>query len=191
MKEIGGYFGTEHLASGVQSVLHSDGIFVNSGHNAFSLILQSLLNIKHIYIPRYVCHIIPDTLRELHISFSYYQINFNLEISVFPELQDGEYILVINYFGVKDQYINKLIGDYGGRLIVDNVQAFFYNMTPSINSFYSVRKFFGVPDGGIAYSSVPQRSLISDSNPVVFNSHQIKRDTMGAEAGFREYRNNE
>ncbi len=114
MKEIGGYFGTEHLVSEIQSVPHSDGIFVNTGHNAFSLILQSLANIRHIYIPRYVCHIIPDTLRELQIPFSYYQINLDLEISVLPELHDEEYILVVNYFGIKDLYINELVERYGG-----------------------------------------------------------------------------
>ncbi len=64
-------------------------------------------------------------------------------------------------------------------------------MNPDVRTYYSVRKFFGVPDGGVACSSALRTSLIKDNNSAVFNSHQLIRDTMGAEAGFQEFRNNE
>ena len=39
-----------------------------------------------------------------------------------------------------------------GNIIVDNAQAFFARPIKGIDTLYSCRKFFGVPDGGDAYT---------------------------------------
>ena len=40
------------------------------------------------------------------------------------KLKDDEYILYINYFGIKIDIIKSLIDKYGSKIIVDNSQGF-------------------------------------------------------------------
>lgn len=179
MKEIGGYFGTEPTVEVWQRIPHDDGIFVNTGQNALSLILQSIPEIKHVFLPYYCCGVIKETLKALCIPFTFYRIGFDFEIVSMPALKTGEYIIAINYFGLKDSYVRKLSQIYGERLIVDNAQSFYANHDSGINTFYSIRKYFGVPDGGIAYVKNPRMGLISNDDAVVYNSHQALRDRGG------------
>lgn len=191
MKEIGGYFGTELMVDVVQRIPHYDGVFVNTGQNALSLILQSFREVRHVFLPSYCCTVIKETLQSLHISFTLYRIDINFELVSLPTLKDGEFIIAINYFGIKDSYIKQLLMIYGERLIVDNAHAFYAEHYQGIDTFYSIRKYFGVPDGGIAYVKEPRLDIINNDDSMVFNSHQILRDKGGAEAGFSEFRRNE
>ncbi|MBJ9975447.1 hypothetical protein IAE35_04450 [Pseudomonas sp. S75] len=72
-----------------------------------------------------------------------------LELPQLPELDAGERLLYVNYFGLKDAYVEEVLAPhYGDRLIVDNSQALFSTPLPGIATLYSPRKFVGVADGG-------------------------------------------
>lgn len=194
MQAIGGYFELADYEDG-KNFPHPDGILLNTGRNALEYILRSIGDVKGIYLPYYTCEVVLEPLKRLHIPWSFYHISSEFEINADITLQDGEYIIVNNYFGIKDAYIQSLAEKYGDSLIVDCAQALFAKPIPGIKCFYSTRKYVGVADGGVAYlGNLPNRCEVQISEvecTVDHDSHLYKRKQSGAEAGFADYQENE
>ena len=193
MSAIGGYFELADLIEGGKFP-HNDGVLLNTGRNALEYILRSIGEVKRVYLPYYTCEVVLEPLKKLNIPYTYYHINTSFEIADALNPQEGEYIIANNYYGIKDAYIQKLAGKYGDQLIVDCAQAFFVKPLPGIKAFYSMRKYVGVADGGVAYLG----NLLDDSVEVEemektddHDSHLFKRKQFGAEAGFADYQANE
>lgn len=151
MKAIGGYFSWE-FPIGKKPFPHENGTLVNSGHGALQLILQNIKKISKVWVPYFTCDIVLDTLDAIGVPYEFYHINFDLEIEKQLKLESDEYLIYTNYFGIMDSYVSTLSKVYGGRLIIDNAQAFFTPEIEGCHHIYSPRKFVGVPDGGIALS---------------------------------------
>lgn len=185
-KEIGGYFELE--LSRQNSFPHSDGVCLNSGRNALEYILRSIPVISKIWLPYYTCKVLLEPLGKLGIPYSFYSINEHLELKDLIDLKPNEYLLVTNYFGIKDSYIQSLSRIYGKQLIVDNAQAFYCEPVAGIKTVYSPRKFVGVPDGGIAY-------VVNGCDATQFEydcsyercSHLLKRYDLGASRGYADF----
>lgn len=189
VKEIGGYFELELKNLG--SFPHSDGICVNSGRNALEYILMSLPLIKHIWIPYFTCDVILEPIKKLHIPYSFYKVNNHLEIGEIIELNVGDYILVTNYFGVKDEYIKHIAKLYQDKLIVDNAQSYLTTHILGTNTIYSPRKFVGIPDGGIAYTNnISQIQEFPYSYSFEKFSHLLKRIDLEASEGYTDFKYN-
>lgn len=191
MRPVGGYFElADRCRQGVFP--HSDGVLLNTGRNALEFILRAIGNVSRIYLPYYTCEVVLEPLRKLSIPWTYYSINLDFEMTGRIDLGENEYLIANNYFGIKDVYIHTLASIYGDRLIVDCAQAFFAKPIPGIKAFYSCRKFVGVADGGVAYTGQPfgemdfPEDITSDHD-----SHLYTRKEFGAEAGFKEYQDNE
>lgn len=190
MNEIGGYFSIE-LPLRRSRFPHDNGYLLNSGRNALELILRTLqTRIKKIWIPVYTCDSILVPLKRLNISYDFYNININLEIEPRIEPGPGEIIIVNNYFGIKDDYITHVWQQLGDKIIIDNTQAWYAPELPDANMFFSPRKFFGIPDGGIAFSSVPFKGSIPLDYSYSRCSHLLKRLDSGAESGYEDFRHN-
>ncbi len=95
-----------------------------------------------------------EAIKKTQIDYKYFSIDENLEIINVDDLKEGDYILYINYFGIKNVYINSLINKYGEKLIIDNSQSFFSKFGNNVSSIYSPRKFFGVSDGAYLVGSI-------------------------------------
>ena len=104
-------------------------------------------------ITYFTCDVVLSPFHKLYIHYSFYSINSQLEFNEQIKLEENDYLLIHNYFGIKDSYIKQLEDIYKDKLIVDNSQALYAEKIPGINTFYSPRKFVGVPDGGIAFSN--------------------------------------
>lgn len=190
MDAIGGYFELENTGTG-RDFPHNDGIFLNTGRNALEYILLSITHISKIYVPYYTCEVILEPLHKLNIQYAFYHINQNLEIAEDIILNDGEYIIVTNYFGIKDNYILYLANKYGERLIVDNAQALYAKHLDEIKTIYSPRKFVGIADGGIAFTdNGPDISNFDIDDSSKHNSHLLIRKNFGAEKGYAAFREN-
>ena len=181
---IGGYFELE-LQKGEH--YHKDAIRLNSARNCFEYILEARRYTK-VYLPYYTCEVMLQPLKRLDISYEFYSIDGKLEPIDIIDLKDGEAFLYTNYFGLKQDCAERLARVYGSRLIVDNAQAFYAPRIDSIDTFYSPRKFFGVPDGGYLYSD-----MVLDRNFEIDRSvgrflHLIQRIEGGAELGYRLFR---
>ncbi len=143
MKEIGGYFGLDDFRDGEY---YPDLIRLNLGRTAL-LFLLGQLEVKHIYLPYFLCDSVTEKAEESNRKISYYQIDHRLVPQLEHRMEEGEYIYLVNYYG---QLSDELILEYKkkyGNVIVDHTHAFFQRPLKGIPTIYSCRKFFGLPDG--------------------------------------------
>lgn len=183
--EIGGYFELELTNHG--GFMYDSFPLLNSGRHALEFILKAHDNIRMLYVPRYTCDVVYQTLNRFGIPFQLYHINDRLEIADDIKLEDDEYIVVNNYFGLKDDYIRSLTLKYRRGLIVDNAQAWY---TPPIlftDSFYSPRKFFGIPDGGIAIPTSEYSPNLQQDQSYEYCGHLLKRLDLPASEGREDF----
>lgn len=187
MKPIGGYFELE-LRQGEH--YHKDAIRLNSARNCFEYILLAR-KYKKVFLPYYTCEVLLQPLHKYGLAYEFYSINKFLEPVCLRSLCPDEAFLYTNYFGLKQAFVRKLSEIYGEHLIVDNAQAFFAPRIESIDTFYSPRKFFGVPDGGYLYTNclLTQDLLLDHSYDRI--QHLVQRIDNGAEDGYAEFRRND
>lgn len=144
MKEIGGYLELEKFR---RTMLYEDGIKLNSGRNAISYIVRAK-GIRKIWIPKYLCDSCEMVLNGNNVEINYYDVGLDLHPPKFDRQAD-EWLFVVNYFGqISNDYIRLL----GNNIIVDNTQAYFQHPIKGVDTLYSCRKYFGVPDGAILYT---------------------------------------
>lgn len=146
-------------------------ILLNSGRNALRYIIKAY-NIEEINVPYYTCQFVWDILKQENCKINFYHIDKNfMPINIFDK---NSYILYNNYFGICSKQIKNLINDYNYKnLIIDNCQAFF-NQEKGLASFYSFRKFFGVPDGGMAYCDKKLDIKLEKSKSYHLCTHLLK-----------------
>lgn len=185
---IGGYFGLELTDSGKQQ--HTRGLFLNSGRACFEYILRTLKPSK-VYLPKYTCDVMLEPLEKLGISYVFYRIDENLELADDIELKPNELLVYTNYFGVKNKYCDSIADKYGDQAILDCSQALFYDPRPTKQVFYSPRKFFGLPDGGILYTSKKLPTKLEASTSYDHAGHLLKRLDAGPEAGYDDFKAND
>ncbi len=145
---IGGYFELElpHFPE-----IHSEAIALNSGRFCLEYILRCR-NYKKVYVPYFTCDSAIEPIVKLGISYEFYHIDKNYRIVEDINLLENEALMYTNYWGLHDDYCWKLVSKYKKQLILDYTQAFFSRPIDGIDTFYSCRKFFGVPDGGYLYT---------------------------------------
>ena len=142
-KAIGGYFELDN--GGGASVL-PDGELLNSGRNALRHIVRKL-RVTSIHVPYYTCPVVWQALDAEGCKLEFYDIGLDFKPKKIFAKQD--FVLYTNYFGCCGGIVDELTDDYP-NLIVDCAQAY-YAKPKGCASFSSPRKFFGLPDGGIAY----------------------------------------
>lgn len=165
---------------------HPQAIALNTGRNCLEYILRCRCFSK-VYIPYYTCEVVMEPLHKLGIPYEHYHIDKRLEIADNISLRGNEALLYTNYFGLKQAYVEKLANYYGGHLIVDNTQAFYAKPIPHIDTFYSCRKFFGVPDGAYLYTDAYADFEIEQDVSYERMSYLLKRLDLGAEAGYADF----
>lgn len=183
---IGGYLELE-VRNG--NHLHAGAIRLNSGTNAFEYILRTR-NYRKVYIPYYTCEAMLVPLQKLNIEYKFYYINDQLEPTALPQLEKNEGFLYTNYFGLKTQCVEKLSKYYGKHLIADHTQAFFSPPCADVDTFYSARKFFGLPDGAYLFTDSPLTMLLEQDCSYQRCSHLLKRIDLGASEGYPDFNAN-
>jgi hypothetical protein len=143
MKEIGGYFGLDQL---VNNEYYKNLLSLNTGRNAL-LYLFKMKNIQKLYIPYYLCNSVSYMLEKHEFDFEYYHIDADFNPIFNKKLCEDEYLYIVNYYGqlTNDKVIH--LNQKYGKIIIDNTHAFFQKPINGIDTIYSCRKFFGVPDG--------------------------------------------
>lgn len=184
MKSIGGYFELE-LPQG--SEYHSSAIALNTGRNCLEYILR-VRGYKKLYLPYYSCEVLLEPFEKLGIEHAFYHINEHLELDEEILLSNGEAILYINYFGLKQGYVETLAAKYGKQLIVDNTQAFYAKPIAGIDTFYSCRKFFGVADGAYLYCDQSLDTELEQDHSWQRMSYLLKRIDISPEAAYNDFR---
>lgn len=187
MNEIGGYFGLEQL---VCNEYYRNLISLNSGRNALLYILKAR-KINKLYIPYFICDSVTDILEKTNFDFEYYNIDLDFMPIFNKNINNYEYMYIVNYYGqLTDSNIILLKQKYK-NIIIDNAQAFFQRPIENIDTIYTCRKFFGVPDG--AYLST---NKIIDENLDVDVSKEKVTHLLGRYEGtaseyYNDFKNNE
>ena len=151
MKEIGGYFGFEKFEG---REYYGELIALNSARNALLYLIKAR-KIKKLYIPYFMCDSVSNLCDRCSCEYEYYHIDRKFRPIFSGELSPDEYLYIVNYYGqLKKEEIKSFKSKYV-NIILDNVQAFFQIPIEGIDTIYSCRKFFGVPDG--AYLSTDAR----------------------------------
>ena len=184
MTSIGGYF---ELELPQKAEYHKSALALNTGRNCLEYILRAR-GYKRVYLPYYSCEVLLEPFSKLGVEYCFYHINKSLELEQPITLQDGEALLYINYFGLKQDYVASLSATYGERLIVDNTQAFYAKPIKGIDTFYSCRKFFGVADVAYLYSSQPLEMEIEQDQSWERMEYLLKRVDISAEAAYSDFR---
>lgn len=181
---IGGYFELE-LRRGEH--YHKDALRLNTARNCFEYVVLAR-KYEKVYIPYYTCEVMLQPLQRHHIAYEFYHIGKNLEPLETVNLKPGEAFLYTNYFGLKQSCVERLARIYQSQLIVDNAQAFFAPRVAGIDTFYSPRKFFGVPDGGYLYTDCLLEQEFPRDKSFDRMRHLLRRIDEGAEAGYADFR---
>ena len=187
MKAIGGYF---ELELNKKKEYHQEGIRLNTGRNAFEYILLANSYSK-IYLPFFTCDVLLEPLKKHQIEYEFYTINEQFEpLFDYNKVESNEAFLYTNYFGLKDLFVIQ-IAKICRNLIIDSAQSFFSKPIDGIDTFYSARKFFGVPDGAYLYSGKKVEMSFEKDNSFEKCSHLLKRLDCNAEIGYEDFVSNE
>ena len=144
MKEIGGYLELEEFSG---KEYYPDAIPVNNARNALLYVLKAR-GIQKLYLPYYLCDSVSALCEREGFAYDFYSIHEDFTPRFDRCLKNGEYLYVVNYFGRLDEAMIIRLKSTYKNIILDNVQAFFQKPVPAVDTIYSCRKFFGVPDGG-------------------------------------------
>ncbi|MFA9370787.1 MAG: hypothetical protein ACERIH_03680 [Labilibaculum antarcticum] len=185
MKAIGGYFELERV-DGQEYYPHL--LKLNTGRNCLEYLIRTG-NFKKIYLPKFSCKVLLEPIKKLNVEYEYYSIDQNLNpvLNKLPKMD--EVLLYINYFGVKDVAVRELSHQIE-NLIIDNSQAFFSDSISPLGTFYSARKFFGVPDGSYLLSSLNLKAELKKDFSWDRMGHLLKRLELGAESGYSDFKDN-
>jgi len=127
-------------------------------------------------------------LNECNVKHEFYSINLTFEPVKEYRLQSDEAFLYTNYFGLTNETTIKLAGVYGSQLIVDNSLAFYEKPIAEIDTFYSTRKFFGVPDGAYLYTdTLLNGDIEQDCGSYNRMIHLVKRIDVSIEASRADF----
>ena len=184
MNPIGGYFELE-LPCGNE--FHGSAIALNTGRNCLEYILRAR-GYQNVYLPIYSCEVLLEPFKKLSIDYRFYHINEQLELDDEIQLCDGEAILYINYYGLKQDYVKQMAHRYGAQLIVDNTQAFYAAPIDGIDTFYSCRKFFGVSDGAYLYCDAQLDMELEQDQSWERMGYLLKRIDESPEAAYADFR---
>ncbi len=184
MEAIGGYFSLELPQ---REEYHKNAIRLNTGRNCLEYILR-VRGYKKVFVPYYTCEAVMEPINKLGISYEFYHIDIHFEIRDRFTLKEGEALLYTNYFGLKQRYVEQLAEKVGSRIIIDNTQAFYAKPIPGIDTFYTCRKFFGVPDGAYLYCDKDLDEEIEQDYSYDRVAHLVKRIDLSAEEGFKDFR---
>ena len=184
MDAIGGYFSLELP---LREEYHKDAIRLNTGRNCLEYILR-VRQYKKVYLPYYTCEAVLEPINKFGAPYEFYHIDSRFEIRDNIELKEGEALLYTNYFGLKQRYVEQLAEKVGSRLIVDNTQAFYAKPVAGIDTFYTCRKFFGVPDGAYLYCDKILDVELEQDYSYDRVAHLVKRIDISAEEGFKDFR---
>lgn len=156
-KLIGGVQGfriKEVTSTGGRLLNDNNGLYYNARSALFAITQVS--DFKRVWLPSYLCDTVLLPFEKAEVEYEFYPINCDLKAD-FNEIhiERGDAVLLISYFGIPlVPSLYEMLKSKGVVIIEDLSQAFY--LEPQLLADFSVlslRKFFAVPDGGIAIAN--------------------------------------
>lgn len=187
MKEIGGYFQLEQL---IKNEYYKDLISLNTARNALVYVMKAK-KINKLYIPYYLCSSVSETLEKHGYDFEYYYIDKDFIPILNKSLDEREHLYIVNYYGQLSNNKIYLLKKQYERIILDNTQSFFQKPIPGIDTIYSCRKFFGVPDGAYLSTDVIWDERLEEDKSSSRMKHILGRYEGQAPDFYNEFKKND
>lgn len=159
---IGAFFGLELPAPTAAGCAfpHAESpccAWVSSGRAAFECLLCSMPRPARVLVPRFTCDTVLEPLCRLGLPVLRYELGDDWQ-PVLPESpKEDDLLLLTNYFGFTGDAVARAATAHPGPCVVDATTALYAPPLPGVPTFYSLRKFAGVPDGGVAVAPFPIR----------------------------------
>ncbi len=180
--EIGGYFGLEAFSG---EEYHQNCLRLNLGRTAL-VYLARQMRLHTLYVPRLLCDSVTAMCRREGLRLKFYTLDAHLTPQQETAMQPGEGLLLVNYLGqLTDEKIRTAQKRYG-TILVDHTHSFFQKPLPQIPTFYSCRKFFGLPDGAYLYAPAPCTEELPRDYSGNRMRHILGRTEEGASAYYQE-----
>lgn len=180
MQEIGGYFGFEQL---VKKPYHH-GMGFSSGRNALRYIIRKR-NIKTIYLPVYLCDVIPVVCLKEKVEIKYYHIDSTFQPILEPT---QEYVYIVNYYGQLSNAKLKILNQKYSNMIIDNTHSFFQESIPGMDTIYNCRKYFGVPDGAYLDTDLVKDDTMKRARVMKRMTHLVGRYELDAHSYYKDFK---
>lgn len=184
--ELGGFF---ELELPYLSEYHDKAIRLNKARSALYSLLKTK-QVKKMYLPYYMCHCLLDPITTLSIDYEFYKIDEDFYPIFHKTVDEHECLLYINYFGLCSKSTQKVVTNIN-NVIIDNTQAFFEYPFSGVDTIYSPRKFFGVPDGGYLYTNTNLEDTLDNDYSYDRLQFLAKRIDCSANDSYTLYQKNE
>ncbi len=184
--EIGGYMEFPKFSG---NMLHQDAILLNCARNCLAYLIEAK-GIKKILLPKFLCASVSQICKNYNLKIRYYSITSDfcpIEINV----EEEEWFYLVNYYGQINNDMIKKIKKKHNRIIVDNVQAYFQMPIKGVDTIYSCRKYFGVPDGALLYTDTQISRGLEQDKSVERMKHLFGRYEKSASEYYLDYLKNE
>lgn len=185
---IGGYFELE-LPLVRSPFFHPGAIGFQSARAAFLALLRARKP-RRVWLPYYICGTMAASLAQTSSKVAYYKIDESLHLAEDVRLKEGEWLLYVDYFGIRGSYARSLLERFDPQsVVIDSSQALFSQPYECLATIYSPRKFLGVPDGGLIVSSVPiDTPQLVDKGSFERAISLLKRMAFSPEEGYADHK---
>lgn len=159
----------------------TEGALLNAGRACLRLIIDRLRP-RRMHVPFLICDSVLLPLREAGVEVVFHGMDDAMR-ALFPrEMAPDELLLVVDHHGVRADTVADAVRRHGPRAVIDLTHALYAPVQKGQWAFASVRKWFGVPDGGLLHAPVGV-DLPEERNTVYSLDHLVLRDRApGAEA---------
>lgn len=117
----------------------------------------------------------------------FYSVNDLLLPKFENKLIKNEYIYIVNYYGFIDKNIIVQLKCKYKNIIIDNSQAYYQDPADKIDTFYTCRKFFSVPDGAFLYTDTPVLEIPAQDESFDRMNYLLGRFERHAGEFYQEY----
>ena len=185
MDYAGGFFGLE--LEPVDNFPYEESAccaWVSSGRAALECLLRSMPRPARAWVPRFTCDTVLQPLRRLGIPVRRYELGEAWQPLLPEPARRDELLLLTNYFGLTGAAVEAAAAAHPGPCVVDATTALYYTPPAHLPAFYSLRKFAGVPDGGVARAPFPLSLPAEEDRSAARAFSLLQRIEEGAEAAL-------
>lgn len=183
MREIGGYIelDTYHLP-----MRHEGAIALNCGRNALAYLITAR-KIEKLFLPSFLCDSVFGVCKKMGVPYECYPITEGFRPKFQKKLREGEWLYVVNFYGQLTDGEIAAWKTLHGRVIVDNAQSYFQMPVEGVDTLYTCRKFFGVPDGAFLYTDAEWKGRLPQDESFGRMRFLLGRYERGAGEFYQEY----
>ncbi|MCG7644902.1 hypothetical protein MHM87_04785 [Alteromonas sp. Cnat3-28] len=169
--------------------LHEEAYSFQSARAALFCFLKHT-PVETVLLPDYICDSLYPIFENLQIKVNSYAINEALTAPTNISVGSNEMMLIVNYFGICREAINRFLRDSGiptEKIIVDNSQALFEPVGRCAATIYSPRKFLGIPDGAFLYTDSDITTPSETFQATDYVGHLLERSAGKIYSGYQKF----